>query len=60
MKVVLLQPPVQDFYDTEVRLQPLGLCALKAAVQARLPDAEVRVRDYRHGWGAARWRSPPR
>ena len=51
MKVVLLQPPVQDFYDTEVRLQPLGLCALKAAVQLHLPGVEVRVRDYRQGWG---------
>lgn len=51
MKVLLLQPPVQDFYDTEVRLQPLGLCALKAAVQAHLPGVEARVRDYRQGWG---------
>ncbi|HSH71367.1 MAG TPA: radical SAM protein, partial [Deferrisomatales bacterium] len=51
MKVVLLQPPVQDFYDTQVRLQPLGLCALKAAVELHLPGAEVRVRDYRQGWG---------
>jgi radical SAM superfamily enzyme YgiQ (UPF0313 family) len=51
MKVVLLQPPVRDFYDTEVRLQPLGLCALKAAVKAHLPGVEVRVQDYRQGWG---------
>lgn len=51
VKVLLLQPPVQDFYDTEVRLQPLGLCSLKAAVQTHLPGVEVRVRDYRQGWG---------
>src|SRR5207244_8256547 len=29
MKVILIQPPVQDFYDTDVRLQPIGLCYLK-------------------------------
>jgi len=33
MKIVLIQPPVQDFYDTDVRLQPIGLCYLKAAVK---------------------------
>ena len=25
MKVLLVQPPVQDFCDTDVRLQPIGL-----------------------------------
>ena len=24
MHIVLLQPPIQDFYDTDVRLQPIG------------------------------------
>lgn len=51
MKVVLLQPPVRDFYDTKVRLQPLGLAYLKAAVQARVPGAQVVVRDFRQGRG---------
>ncbi|MEW6489824.1 MAG: radical SAM protein [Thermodesulfobacteriota bacterium] len=51
MKVVLLQPPARDFYDTQVRLQPLGLAYLKAAVQVRVPGAEVVVRDFRQGWG---------
>jgi len=52
MRVLLIQPPVQDFYDTDVRLQPIGLCYLKAAVNKHLPDIDVIVRDY-HG-GAAR------
>jgi radical SAM superfamily enzyme YgiQ (UPF0313 family) len=51
MKLLLLQPPVQDFYDTDVRLQPIGLCYLKAAVQQYLPDLEVIVRDYHAGCG---------
>jgi len=52
MRVLLIQPPVQDFYDTDVRLQPIGLCYLKSAVLKHLPDIEVIVRDY-HG-GASR------
>ena len=52
MRVLLIQPPVQDFYDTDVRLQPIGLCYLKAAVNKHLPDIDVIVRDY-HG-GASR------
>ena len=51
MKVLLIQPPVQDFYDTDVRLQPIGLCYLKAAVKKHLPDIEVVVKDYHGGDG---------
>jgi radical SAM superfamily enzyme YgiQ (UPF0313 family) len=51
MKLLLLQPPVQDFYDTDIRLQPLGLCMLKAAVKKFLPHVEVQVRDYHQGLG---------
>jgi radical SAM superfamily enzyme YgiQ (UPF0313 family) len=51
MKVLLIQPPVQDFYDTDVRLQPIGLCYLKAAVKKYLPDVEVIIRDYHGGCG---------
>lgn len=51
MKVLLIQPPVRDFYDTDLRLQPLGLASLKAAVRKHLPDVEVRVRDFHQGWG---------
>lgn len=51
MKIVLIQPPVQDFYDTDIRLQPLGLCCLKAAVKKHIPEAKVVVKDYHAGWG---------
>ena len=51
MKVVLIQPPIQDFYDTDVRLQPIGLCYLKAAVAQHLPDVTVILKDYHHGGG---------
>jgi radical SAM superfamily enzyme YgiQ (UPF0313 family) len=51
IKVMLIQPPIQDFYDTDIRLQPLGLCMLKGAVKKHLPYVEVLVRDYHHGHG---------
>jgi radical SAM superfamily enzyme YgiQ (UPF0313 family) len=51
MKVLLIQPPVQDFYDTDVRLQPIGLCYLKAAVRKYLPHIDIVVRDYHGGCG---------
>src|SRR5262245_15146426 len=51
MKVLLIQPPVQDFYDTDVRLQPIGLCYLKAAIKKYLPDIEVVIKDYHGGYG---------
>ena len=51
MKVLLIQPPVQDFYDTDVRLQPIGLCYLKAAVKEHLPGIDVIVKDYHGGAG---------
>jgi radical SAM superfamily enzyme YgiQ (UPF0313 family) len=51
MKVLLIQPPVRDFYDTDVRLQPIGLAYLKAAVAKHLPDVEVAVKDYHGGCG---------
>jgi radical SAM superfamily enzyme YgiQ (UPF0313 family) len=51
MKLLLMQPPIQDFYDTDIRLQPLGLCMLKAALKKSLPDVEVVVKDYHQGHG---------
>ncbi len=51
MKVLLIQPPVQDFYDTDVRLQPIGLAYLKAAVRKHLSDVEVVIKDYHGGCG---------
>jgi radical SAM superfamily enzyme YgiQ (UPF0313 family) len=51
MKVLLIQPPIQDFYETDIRLQPLGLCMLKAALNKYLPHIQVLVRDYHQGYG---------
>ena len=51
MKVLLVQPPVRDYYDTDIRLQPIGLCYIKAAVKKYLPGVEVVVRDYHRGHG---------
>ena len=51
MKVLLIQPPIQDFYDTDIRLQPIGLCYIKAAVKKFLPDVDVILRDYHGGCG---------
>lgn len=51
MKLFLCQPPVQDFYDTDIRLQPIGLAYLKAAVQKYLPDVQVVIKNFHHGWG---------
>lgn len=51
MKLVLLQPPIQDFYETDIRLQPIGLCYLKAAVRKFAPEVTVVVKDYHQGWG---------
>jgi len=50
-KLLLFQPPVEDFYDTDIRLQPVGLCYLKAAVRRFCPDFEVVVRDFHTGRG---------
>jgi len=51
MKVVLVQPPVRDFYETDIRLQPIGLCYIKSALNTYLPEVDVLVRDYHAGYG---------
>ncbi|MFA5167875.1 MAG: radical SAM protein [Candidatus Omnitrophota bacterium] len=51
MKVLLLQPPVEDFYNTDIRLQPIGLAYLKAAAKKYLPEVQITIKDYHHGWG---------
>ncbi|WP_061222903.1 B12-binding domain-containing radical SAM protein [Leptospira weilii] len=51
MRLLLIQPPVQDFYDTDIRLQPIGLCYLKGAIQKFLPNIEVSIRDFHRGLG---------
>ncbi len=51
MKLWLIQPPIQDFYDTDIRLQPIGLAYLKAALLKAFTDVEVTIKDYHQGWG---------
>ena len=51
MKLVLVQPPIQDFYQTSIRLQPIGLAYLKGAVQKFLPEVKVKILDFHHGFG---------
>ncbi len=50
MKIVLVQPPIRDFYDTDIRLQPIGLCYIKSAINKYLPEADVLIRDYHAGY----------
>ncbi|MBN2123474.1 MAG: B12-binding domain-containing radical SAM protein [Deltaproteobacteria bacterium] len=59
MKILLIQPPIEDFYDTEIRLQPLGLCMLKSAVKKHLPGLEIAVRDFHQGFGRRTVPIPP-
>ncbi len=48
MKVLLVQPPIEDFYDTSIRTYPLGLAYVAAAVtevaDAVLLDARTGMR----------------
>ena len=46
MKVLLVQPPIEDFYDTSIRTYPLGLLY----VGAKVADiADVALLDARTG-----------
>jgi radical SAM superfamily enzyme YgiQ (UPF0313 family) len=58
VKLVLVQPPIEDFYDTDVRLQPIGLAYLAGAVRDRLPEVSVEILDFHHGWGRRSLRLP--
>ncbi|MFH1729103.1 MAG: radical SAM protein [Pseudomonadota bacterium] len=50
MKIILIQPPIQDFYDTKIRLQPLGLAYLKASINKFHSEVEVKIKDYHAGF----------
>jgi radical SAM superfamily enzyme YgiQ (UPF0313 family) len=41
MKILLIQPPIQDFYQTSIRTQPIGLAYLAASLQTHGHDVEV-------------------
>ncbi len=60
LHVVLIQPPIEDFYDTDIRLEPLGLLYLEAALRKRaesstasekLKGLKITIRDYHSGRG---------
>ncbi|MBS3921200.1 MAG: B12-binding domain-containing radical SAM protein [Deltaproteobacteria bacterium] len=41
MKILLIQPPVRDFYQTSIRTQPIGLAYLAASLQAHGHEVEI-------------------
>ncbi len=41
MKILLIQPPVRDFYQTPIRTQPIGLAYLAAALEQTGCDVEI-------------------
>ncbi len=41
MKVLLIQPPIQDFYRTSIRTQPIGLAYLASSLQANGHEVEI-------------------
>ena len=51
MKILLVQPPVEDYYDTDIRLWPLGLAYIKGALNHFHPNIDVVIRDYHAGHG---------
>jgi len=46
MKLVLIQPPIEDFYFTSTRAIPLGLHYLKSYIEKFLPNWEVILLDF--------------
>ncbi len=41
MKVLLIQPPVRDFYQTSIRTQPIGLAYLAASLRNNGHEVEI-------------------
>ena len=41
MKVLLIQPPIRDFYQTSIRTQPLGLAYLAASLKSQGYEVEI-------------------
>ena len=41
MKILLIQPPIQDFYHTSIRTQPMGLAYLAASLKAYGHEVEI-------------------
>jgi len=41
VKILLIQPPVRDFYQTSIRTQPIGLAYLAASLKNRGHEVEI-------------------
>jgi radical SAM superfamily enzyme YgiQ (UPF0313 family) len=41
MKILLIQPPVQEFYQTSIRTQPIGLAYIGASLKKRGHEVEI-------------------
>lgn len=41
MKILLLQPPIRDFYQTSIRTQPIGLAYLAASLRTYGHEVEI-------------------
>jgi radical SAM superfamily enzyme YgiQ (UPF0313 family) len=41
MKILLIQPPIQDFYQTSIRTQPIGLAYLAASLKNHGHEPEI-------------------
>jgi anaerobic magnesium-protoporphyrin IX monomethyl ester cyclase len=41
MKILLIQPPIRDFYQTSIRTQPIGLVYLAASLQKHGHEVEI-------------------
>lgn len=41
MKVLLIQPPVRDFYQTSIRTQPIGLAYLASSLKSQGHEVEI-------------------
>jgi hypothetical protein len=41
MKILLIQPPIRDFYQTSIRTQPIGLAYLAASLQRNGHEVEI-------------------
>ena len=41
MKILLIQPPVRDFYQTSIRTQPIGLAYLAASLKKNGHEVEI-------------------
>jgi len=47
MKILLIQPPINDFYQTSIRTQPIGLAYLAASLKRE--NHEVEILDLQNG-----------